>query len=79
MNEKVGPYGLVPSLLVFAGIPKIPDISRYKSASQKTRLKAAKQHEKNMRKSIINRGIKKKEDTSAEFKPHIQYWRFHIR
>lgn len=63
MNETVGPHGLVPSLLVFGVIPKIPNISQYESPNQKERLKAAQTaratYEKIVAKSIIDRGIKK--------------------
>lgn len=63
MNETVGPYGLVPPLLVFGDLPKIPDMSIYESTSQEERLKASQkariEHEKIVAKSIIARGIRK--------------------
>ena len=63
MNETVGPHGLVPSLLVFGVLPKIPDITKHECPSQKERLQAAHtartEYEKIISKSIIDRGLKK--------------------
>lgn len=41
INEAIGPYGLVPSILVFGDLPKLPKISSQKFPQQKERLRAA--------------------------------------
>lgn len=41
MNEKTGPHGLVPSLLVIRVLPKLPKISPQGFPRQKERLRAA--------------------------------------
>jgi len=41
VNDSAGPEGLVPSLLVFGTMPKLPNVARLEHETQKNRLRAA--------------------------------------
>lgn len=62
MNETVGAHGLVPTLLAFEVIPKLPYISERDFPAQRARLRAAcnarKEYEKSIAKSIVQRSLR---------------------
>ena len=71
MNDTVGPEGLVPSLLVFGALPRLPTISPRDYPSHKERMRAMivarNEHEKIVARNRVRVGISRRPPPSANY------------
>lgn len=72
MNDSVGPHGLVPSLLVFGVMPRMPGLATKEFPRQRERLMAARtacaEREKIVSRLQVQRGIKSLPPAAADHK-----------